>query len=297
MKTTTNLIAIIVLFIASDVTVAQNSMAWMEQQQIPGLALAEKTADVAAVVSQRLTEVHVEEGERVTKGQLLGTLEYAVVQAEYESAMAAAKDRSAVEIATIDVKEASEIVRRLETALARAASNQLEVRNARNNYTKAIAILNQQKSALLRASKAAETAKAQLEAYKIRAPFDGVVVERHVSIGNFVKGGDPIFSVVAPAKLKAELNLPLSLFGKLKQGEFIELSAGAPVSRSIQAKLQFVSPTIDSASQTFRCVFTINNSAGKLPAGFPVQLSGQQMSLLRDGAKPTANPNQTIAKN
>lgn len=257
---------------------SQDDQPWLKEQQIPGLAMAAKTADVATVVSQQLTSIRVKEGDTVKKGQLLATLEYSLVLAEYEAAKAIANDRSGVEVAMIDVQETEGKMKRMEGAFSSGATNALEIEKARNEHTKALAILEQQKSLLMRAAKTAQTAKAQVEGFIIRAPFDGIVVEQHFSVGNFVKSGDPVFSVVAPAQLRAELNLPLSLFGKLQAGETIELTAGAPVSDLVEAQLKFVSPGIDSASQTFRCVFMIDNQDHQLPAGFPIQLGDEQLT-------------------
>ena len=252
----------------------------MQLRQMPGLALADQTADVAAVVNQRLVTVHVAEGERVTKGQLLATLEYSLGKAEYQAAKAIADDRSAINIALIDAAEAQSRLMRFQAALETGASNEMEVREAEGAHKKAMALVDRERSQLVRAQKAAETAAAQLESYIIRAPFSGIITEQHVSIGNMVELGRPIFSIVAADSLKVELNLPLQLFGKLKDGEVYEMAAGVPVSKSIKAKLKFVSPVIDSASQSFRCVFTIDNKETSLPAGFPVKLSEEQIEKL-----------------
>lgn len=241
--------------------------------QMPGLALAEQTANVSAVVSERLLEMHVKEGQRVRKGQLLATLNFAIQRAEFEAAKAIAEDTSGVKIAMVDVKEAESRLQRFRRALISGAGNQMELTNAENEYKKAVSILEQAQSQHVRARKTAETAEARLESYLIRAPFDGMVTEQHVSIGNLVEAGATVVTVVAPAKLRVELNLSLDLFGKLQKGIAYEMSAGAPVSKVVPAELVFVSPVIDSASQTFRCVFEIDNSDFQLPAGFPIQLS------------------------
>lgn len=252
----------------------------MQIRQMPGMAMAEKTADIAAVVNQRLVTVHVSEGERVTKGQLLGTLEYALGKAEYQAAKAIADDRSAMNIALIDAADAESRLERFRAAMETGASNEMELREAEGVHKKALALVDRERSQMVRAQKAAETAAAQLDAYIIRAPFSGIVTEQHVSVGNMVETGRPIFSIVAADALKVELNLPLELFGKLKDGEVYEMTGGVPVSKVIQAKLKFVSPVIDSASQSFRCVFTIDNKEAGLPAGFPIQLSEEQMKKL-----------------
>ncbi len=252
----------------------------MQIRQMPGLALAEKTADIAAVVNQRLVTVHVAEGEQVKKGQLLGTLEYALSKAEFQAAKAIADDQSAVNVALIDAAEAQSRLERFHAALATGAGNEMEVRQAKDNYKKAMAIVDRERSQLVRAQKTAETAAAKVDAYIIRAPFSGIITEQHVSVGNMVETGHPIFSIVAADALKIELNLPLPLFGKLKAGEVYEMTGGVPVSKDVKAKLKFVSPVIDSASQSFRCVFTIDNRELGLPAGFPIQLSDDQVKKL-----------------
>ena len=259
----------------------------MELRQMPGLAMAAQTADVAAVVNQRLVTVHVAEGERVTKGQLLGTLEYTLGKAEYEAAKAIADDRSAMNIALIDAAEAESRLERFRSALESGASNEMELREAEGNYQRAQALVDRERSQMVRAQKAAETAAAQVNAYIIRAPFSGVVTEQHVSVGNMVETGHPIFSVVAADTLKIELNLPLQLFGSLKAGQEYEMSGGVPVSKVVTAKLKFVSPVIDSASQSFRAVFMIDNKKMGLPAGFPIQLSDEQVEKLMP--KPEEN--------
>jgi len=249
-------------------------------RQLTGLAIAEKVADVSTTVSQRLIEIHVKEGDRVKRGQLLATLESSVSRAEFEAANAIATDTSNVNVALIDAREANFRFARFQQAYTSGASNQMELELAENELKKALARYKREKSNLVTAQKTAETAAARQEAYFIRTPFDGVVTEQHVQIGNLVNNGDTIFTVVAASKLRAELYLPIELFGKLQTGETYTMNAGAPVARDLDAKLKFISPTIDPASQTFRCVFEIDNSAAGLPAGFSVRLADPQVRNL-----------------
>lgn len=275
-----NSIKTIVCSLVLGMTLVVSANGQTQLRQMPGLALADKTANIASVVNQRLVTVHVAEGQRVTKGQLLGTLEYAISKAEYQAAKAIADDRSNVNVAMIDAAEAQSRLGRFQSALETGAGNEMELREAEDNYKKAMAIVDRERSQLVRAQKTAETAAAKVDAYIIRAPFSGIITEQHVSVGNMVEVGRPIFSVVAADTLKVEMNLPLELFGKLKNGQVYEMTGGIPVSKDVTAKLKFVSPVIDSASQSFRCVFTIDNRKLGLPAGFPIQLSDEQVNQL-----------------
>ena len=48
--------------------------------------------------------------------------------------------------------------------------------------------------------------------------------------------------------------------------------AGPPANGEVTAVLDTIDPVIDPASQTFRCVFTIDNREARMPAGFTVSM-------------------------
>ncbi|MEM9940614.1 MAG: efflux RND transporter periplasmic adaptor subunit [Planctomycetota bacterium] len=265
-------------------------------RQMPGIANAHRSANIAAVVDQQLFEVHVSEGEMVRKGQLLATLEYSVSRAEYEAAKAIAEDQSSVYVAQMDVHEAKDRLERFEFALQTRASNQMEVRQAKIRLEKTKAILNQQKARLTQAQKTAETAKARMEAYHIRAPFDGQITRQFVTVGNLVKSGQPVFSIVDTSKLRVEMNLPLELFGAVENGDTLDLVSDVPHPTHLQAKLQFVSPTINPGSQSFRCLFEIPNNKRQYPAGIPVTISATEVNRLVQKTRP-ANRSIQLSSN
>ncbi|MEM7457058.1 MAG: efflux RND transporter periplasmic adaptor subunit [Planctomycetota bacterium] len=249
-------------------------------RMMPGLAVASQSADLAVTVSQQLAEIHASEGQFVKSGALLATLENGVARAEYEAALAIAQDTSAVEAARIDVDAAKRKLERIQEAAASGASNPVEVRAVQNDHLKARAALQIEESRLTRAIKIAETARCRLEAFNVRAPFDGIVTRCFIGVGNMVAPGEPVFSMIAADTLRIELNLPIEFFGRLQQGESYELSGGAPVSKTFRAELEFVSPAIDAATQSFRCVFVVDNGQQDLPSGFPAQLSPRQARQL-----------------
>ena len=76
--------------------------------------------------------------------------------------------------------------------------------------------------------------------------------------------------------LEAQLNLPVEMYGQLEMGRAYRFIARQPVNREIDGKLRLVIPLIDTASQTFRCIFTIDNRKERLPAGFTVYLKWPQ---------------------
>jgi hypothetical protein len=67
--------------------------------------------------------------------------------------------------------------------------------------------------------------------------------------------------------------VPSDRFGSIRNGSNVTLSGGAPVNSELSAQVCSVSPVIDSASNTFRCVLRIDNTTAGLPAGFSVVLT------------------------
>jgi multidrug efflux pump subunit AcrA (membrane-fusion protein) len=111
---------------------------------------------------------------------------------------------------------------------------------------------------------------------------DGLIVQIHQKAGATVDCTLPIVTIASLETLEVELYVPVQRYCTLKPGGQASLISSAPVNRDIAATVRSVSPVIDSASNTFRCVLIINNTDRKLPAGFSVVLKG---SLL-----PAATP-------
>jgi hypothetical protein len=55
-------------------------------------------------------------------------------------------------------------------------------------------------------------------------------------------------------------------------GKTFSLAAGKPVNAKLTGTVKTVDRVFDSASQTFRCVLSIDNADQKLPAGFVVTM-------------------------
>jgi hypothetical protein len=82
-----------------------------------------------------------------------------------------------------------------------------------------------------------------------------------------------LLQIVNLRQLKVELHIPSQFFGRLVRGESYPLDAGTPVNRPIRGTLQARENMIDAATNTFRCIFLIDNDDESLPAGFVVRLS------------------------
>lgn len=240
---------------------------------LPGLAVAHQQVDLAASVSGALLELHVAEGDRVEAGQLLAVMDNRVARAAVEVAQAVAARHGLVERAEGDVRAARALLTRLERAHAERAVSDVELEQAQTSLEQADAALTQAREQLTEAQQQLELEQAKLEAHNLRAPFAGEVVYVAQKLGAIPHPGEKLITLVNRDQLRVELQVPVEWFGRLATGETYQLSAEAPVSTRLEARLTYQEPTIDSATKSFRCVFLIDNPAGHLPVGFLVHLS------------------------
>ena len=116
----------------------------------------------------------------------------------------------------------------------------------------------------------------RLERYLIRAPFAGTIIDVIEEPGAMLTDTDSVLLLADIDTLEAQLNLPIELYGRLKVGERYILVADDPVNDDLTWRLKTINPVIDTASRTFRCVFSLDNAGAPLPAGFTVRLQWPQ---------------------
>ena len=237
---------------------------------LQGIAKPKYDAELRPGAQGTVIAVHVEEGQWVTKGTPLITLDDRVAQATVSVAQAAAAARGAVKQAELAMQEAQSLMSRTEIALRVNASSEFELASKRSLYEQAVAAYEQQVEVVKSAVAELKLAEAQRELLTLRAPFDGEVLKVGVKLGNTV---DPTQVAVRVANLKllsVEMHLPLNLFGSVLAGNEYNFKAGAPVNEEVSARAEFISRVVEPTSGTFRARFQIENASQKLPAGFEI---------------------------
>ncbi|MFY9254656.1 MAG: efflux RND transporter periplasmic adaptor subunit [Fuerstiella sp.] len=248
-----------------------DSAAYSMSNQLHGIAKPSNAVDLPSLVPGIISEMHAIEGKFVKKGDRLVTLDDRVPQARLKAATIEAQLTGALQRAEVELKLAENRLTRIQQVMRQGAGANFELIEAEGARDQAVAAVAQQKDVLKAAEANRELAEAQLNQYTITAPFDGLVTEIHVKSGAV----DPSMVIVSMANLailEVELHVPSHLFGRIGRGDKLALQASAPVSGVVQSTVVSVSPIINSASNTFRCLLNIDNSRGQLPAGFTVTL-------------------------
>jgi membrane fusion protein (multidrug efflux system) len=126
--------------------------------------------------------------------------------------------------------------------------------------------LDQAKSSVAVAQAEYDVAKAELAKTEVRAPFDGVVGLRSVSVGGYVTPTTDIASFRRLDPLKLELNVP-ERYGKyIKEGLAVEFSV-AGTDDNFRGAVYAIEPGIDPVSRTIRLRARVPNPEGRLTPG------------------------------
>ncbi|MDJ0927082.1 MAG: efflux RND transporter periplasmic adaptor subunit [Gammaproteobacteria bacterium] len=125
--------------------------------------------------------------------------------------------------------------------------------------------------AKLEAARAEVTrAELDLQYMELRAPFDGVIQEREVELGDFVKRGDAVASFVD--------NTALIVTGSIAEQEarFVKPGTAAAArlvtGQTVSGIIRYVAPVADQATRTFTVELEVANPDGSLPVGVTAEM-------------------------
>ena len=125
------------------------------------------------------------------------------------------------------------------------------------------------REAELAASEARQAlAQKTLDDCVIRALFGGVVAERMVEPGEYVKADSPVARVVDLSTLRLVLSVPETEVGALVIGQVVEFTTAAFPAQRFTGKLKFLGATMREASRDLVIEAAVDNAESKLRPGF-----------------------------
>ncbi len=198
------------------------------------------TPRVIAKVGGEVRQIFVEEGDRVRAGQVLAQLD------DRQLRLQAAQTRAALAKAERDFNRQVELNEKGLVSAGAFESLKYDLDNQRA---------------------ADDLAQLNLSYSAIRAPFAGVVAERHVKLGKELAVGAPVFRVTDPTPLKASVFVPERELARLKPGQPANVAADALAGRSFPAHVKLVSPMVDAATATFKVTLEVDDPKGDLKPG------------------------------
>jgi len=101
--------------------------------------------------------------------------------------------------------------------------------------------------------------KATLAYKHVRAPIDGQLGAINNKLGDYVKAGTPVTSLVDNSRLWVAMDIPAELAHEAKLGQLVGLKAPGIKGRQVYGRVTFVAPALDLTTQTLMLRATFNN--------------------------------------
>ncbi|MDH3199068.1 MAG: efflux RND transporter periplasmic adaptor subunit, partial [Candidatus Krumholzibacteria bacterium] len=199
----------------------------------------ERKVDVLAKVSGEVVAIEAEEGRRVRQGERLCRLD------DEET-------RIALEEARINRDQSKREMDRLKSMHERDLVSDKEYGDVLYQYE-----LGQN---------AYESALLKHEYTQIRAPFDGVVTERLVDVGQHVAVGTRIYVVADTDPLRVYMYLPEDEVRRIARGQIVHISPDVDPDAAFTGVIERISPEVDQRTGTVKV--TAQTHGGGLPGSF-----------------------------
>lgn len=178
----------------------------------------------------RVTDVLVNVGDRVRRGQVLARFDADGLRAEVAQAQAATAEA--------------------EAAAAEAANNAARARTLQQTGAMSASQINQYITAEATARARVEAARAQLQQQRVRlaqgavyAPDDGVISARNATVGSVVNNGTELFRLIRKGRLEWRAEVTSSELGRITTGTraIVTATSGA----RLEGRVRTIGPTVD----------------------------------------------------
>ncbi len=209
-----------------------------------GTLMSNEEVEIRSEITGKITQILFEEGKKVKKGELLVKINDAELQATLK------KNKSRETLA----RDKEYRYRQL---LEKNLTSQQE-------YDVALGELNSVLADI-------EFTQAQIEKTEIRAPFDGIIGLRSVSVGSYISPQTRIATLQNTNPIKVDFSVPQKYFGLIKEGKTIYVKSSS-TGKVYTGKIYAVEPKIDQNTRTVQARALIPNERGELTPGAYVEI-------------------------
>lgn len=223
-----------------------------------GYVVAQRKAAVASKATGRLVWLGVEEGSRVTKGEVLARLENEDVLAQQAQADANLRNsRTVREQMRAELRDAEFSFSRMRSLLSDGIVARADFDSAEARYRKAQAAVAGAEAGIGASAAALDSARVAVEYTLIRAPFDAVVLTKDADVGDIVtplgaaaNAKAAVVTIADMGSLQVEVDVSESNLGQVRQGAPCEIQLDAIPDTRFRGVVHMIVPTADRSKGT-----------------------------------------------
>ena len=204
-----------------------------------GSVLAEESVVVRTEIAGRITSLHFREGQSVSKGQLLFTINADETRAQLQKLRA-----------NLQLYQDQE--KRQRTLLVKEYISQQEYEQSNNQVLTARADQQALQATLLKAN--------------VRAPFNGKLGLSSITVGTYVSPNTPVVTLARTRPVKIDFAVPGRFAARVRVGDVIRATDEA-TAKVYTAKVYAVNPELDPVSRTLQARARFANRNDELQPG------------------------------
>lgn len=231
---------------------------------------ATQTVELASPVTGLLDKVLVKRADRVSKGQIVATLESRAEHAAAELARFKSEQVGPIAMAENKIEFAKRKFGRRQVMTNEKLMSAQERDDSEADLRLAEAELKVAQENRQIARIEFQQQSSLLNLRTLRSPFDGVVVDQTAYPGEVVEPGGNRKAILKLAQLdplKVQVVFPKDAFGKVAPGAIVDVYPEVPTNAHYTAKVKAIDRLIDAASGVFVVLLEMPNPNLAIPAG------------------------------
>jgi RND family efflux transporter MFP subunit len=217
-----------------------------------GTVRAASTSAISSRAVANILEVRVREGDRVRRGQALVVIDSAQPAAALEGAQAAlAAARQQISAAAADYGLADATFRRYQDLYNKKSVSPQEFDEIKARREMALARRESARAAEAQAQAGVQQAQVGVNDTTLRAPFDGVVIQKTADPGMLATPGLPLLVIEDTRSYRLEASIDEGEMHWVRPGQTVEVSLEVPGGGTLSGQVTEIVPTADASSRTF----------------------------------------------
>lgn len=210
-----------------------------------GTARATESVNITSNITEKVKQIDFEDGQQVKKGQILAVLEQDEEQAELKRAQAVRGERK------LSLQRLQKLEERKLTSPDEIDRTRLELAQAEASIT---------------------AIRTRISDRVIRAPFDGVVGLRYISVGALVETGDLIATLDDIREIKLDFSVPSVFLADLKAGLKIRARAAALNNKEYLGEVKSIDSRVDPVTRSIQVRALLPNPDASILPGILMQV-------------------------
>lgn len=238
---------------------------WPGSYEAPGTVRARETAMIASKVMGYIREMRAQAGDTVHAGQLLVLLDARDLDVQQKQAAAGVDEAksaiaevdNAVAVARANLDLAEKTFARMNDLFQKKSISDQEfdeanarLRVARAGYEMAASKRKQLQARIAQSEQGLAAAGVMQSYSELRAPFNGVVIEKKADAGSLAAPGAPLLVIERSGSYRLEAQVEESRIASTHVGDAVQVTLDT-LGRTLAARVSEVVPAVDPATRGF----------------------------------------------